>query len=70
MKKETYMPILGAVIVIGFFIVMAFLLSNAKYESTINLAIGALLGAFGTVVNYFFGSSKGSADKTELLKDK
>lgn len=68
MKKEIYMPVLGAVIVIGFFIVIGFLLSNAKYESTINLAIGALLGAFGTVVNYFFGSSKGSADKTELLK--
>jgi len=26
-----------------------------------------LIGAFSTVVGYFYGSSKSSADKTELL---
>jgi hypothetical protein len=30
--------------------------------------IGALQSAFITVVAYFFGSSKGSSDKTDILK--
>jgi hypothetical protein len=32
------------------------------------MAVGALIGAFtGGVVGYFFGSSSGSAEKTQLL---
>jgi len=40
---------------------------TSKDQQTINLVIGALLGAFGTVVGYFYGSSKGSADKNEMV---
>jgi hypothetical protein len=31
------------------------------------IVIGALIGSFTNVVNFFFGSSQGSKDKTELL---
>jgi chromate transport protein ChrA len=34
----------------------------------VNMALGAFITSLTTVVSYFFGSSKGSADKTELLK--
>jgi hypothetical protein len=66
--KEIFMYVLGGLIVIGFFLMLYFLVKENIYESTINLAIGALIAAFGTIVGYFYGSSKGSADKNELLK--
>jgi len=65
--KEIYMYALGALIAIGFFVVMIYLIYSGKYDNAVMLIIGALIGAFSTVVGYFFGSSKGSADKTELL---
>ena len=65
--KEIYMYALGALIAIGFFAVMLYLIYSGKYENAVMLIIGALIGAFTTVVSYFFGSSKGSADKTEAL---
>jgi len=66
-SKEIYMYALGALIAIGFFAVMLYLIYSGKYENAVMLIIGALIGAFTTVVSYFFGSSKGSADKTELI---
>lgn len=66
--KEVFMYSLGGLVAIGFFVTLYFLIKQDVYESTINLAIGALIGAFATVVGYFFGSSKGSADKNELMK--
>jgi len=65
--KEIYMYALGALIALGFFVVMIYLIYSGKYDNAVMLIIGALIGAFSTVVGYFFGSSKGSADKTELL---
>jgi len=65
--KEIYMYALGALIALGFFVVMIYLIHSGKYDNAVMLIIGALIGAFSTVVGYFFGSSKGSADKTELL---
>lgn len=66
--KEIYMYALGAIVVIGFFITLIFMISKEKYVSEVNMIVGALIGAFITVVSYFYGSSKGSADKTEIMK--
>lgn len=63
-QKEIYMYILGALVVVGFFAVVIYKLIN---KQDAQLEIGSLIGAFGLVVGYFFGSSKGSADKTEIL---
>lgn len=65
--REVYFYTLGALIVIGFFVVLILLMVLNKNQESINLVIGALLGAFGSVVGYFFGSSKGSADKNEMV---
>lgn len=67
--KEIFMYALGALIVIGFFGILIFLVKQNVYEGTINLAVGALIAAFGTIVGYFYGSSKSSAEKTDLLKN-
>ena len=65
--KEIFMYALGGVITIGFFATMIYLIYTGSFESTVNLLIGSLIGAFGTVVGYFYGSSKSSAEKNELL---
>jgi len=39
-------------------------------HDAIMLSIGVVLGWGTTVVGYFFGSSKSSADKNQLLADK
>ena len=36
-------------------------------KSTIDIVIGALAGSFVTIISYYFGSSKGSADKTDAI---
>ena len=68
--KEVAMYILGGIITLGFFAVMVLLIISGKSEGTLNLLIGAVITAFATVVGYFFGSSKGSADKNEMLNNK
>lgn len=35
----------------------------------LTIAVGAVLAKFGSVVDYFFGSSKGSADKTKIMSE-
>jgi hypothetical protein len=73
MKKENekvYMYILGAVIVLGFYIIIAFVFQRPIPETNNDVAmllIGALIAKFADVVGYFYGSSKGSADKTNIL---
>jgi len=67
--KEIYMYVLGAVVIIGFIAVMIFLIVSGKYETAINLMIGAIITMATMVVSYFYGSSKGSADKNETIRN-
>ena len=68
--KDIFMFALGTLIVLGFFFILFIIFK--KVMPTENreiglLVIGALTAKFGDVVSYFFGSSKGSADKNEML---
>jgi drug/metabolite transporter (DMT)-like permease len=71
MKTKDYaMYVLGALITICFFIVLAFLIFKPMPEENIDvlyLVIGALIGFEGAIVTYFYGSSAGSAAKTEIM---
>jgi drug/metabolite transporter (DMT)-like permease len=71
--KNIPMLIIAGFVVIGFFSLLILLIFIAIPETNkdiLNLTIGALLGSFATVVQYWFGSSKGSADKTDLMRNK
>ena len=71
--KNVFQYLLGGVIVVGFFLLLYFLIFSGVPESNkdlLNLVVGALIGSFATVVGYFYGSSAGSAAKTELLNGK
>jgi len=69
--KDIYMYLLGALIVAGFFMILYIIFKAQMPEGNKDvglLVIGALVAKFSDVVGYFFGSSKGSSDKNELIK--
>lgn len=72
--RDYFMPALAILITLGFFgILVAMLILdiskiNASALTILNIMIGVLGTNFNNVVGYFFGSSKGSADKTKLGK--
>ena len=71
--KDIYQYVLGAVVVIGFFILLYILVSSeipVSNRDLLSLVIGALIGSFATVISYFYGSSKGSAEKDIVLRKK
>jgi hypothetical protein len=67
--------VIGGLIVIGFFGSFIALLLRPDMLTEINkepvmLMVGALVAAFATLIGFFFGSSAGSARKTDLLAKK
>jgi len=69
-RRDTNLYVLAWFIVGGFFSLMGILLFvKIPEDSTgvIFMLFGSLSAAFGGVVSYFFGSSKGSADKSMEL---
>lgn len=61
---------LGALIILGFFVVLAAMVFRRLpegMETEISIMLGALATMTAAVVNYFFGSSAGSKEKTRLM---
>jgi hypothetical protein len=70
--KDIFMYALGALISICFFVVLALLIFKpipSENRDVFYLILGSLIGLESTIVNYFYGSSRGSAEKSELLKN-
>ena len=68
--KDGYMYVLGGLIVLGFFVILAYLIvtpAPQENKDVLLILLGALVAKFSDVVGYFYGSSKGSADKSEIL---
>lgn len=68
--KEIYMYILGALVVICDFAIVAVLVFRpipVENKEIVMISIGILLGLSVNVVGYFYGSSKSSADKSEQM---
>lgn len=75
MKKinEIYAYILAGLLIVGFFILLFLLVIKpipVQNSELLYLVTGTLLGSFTSVVSYFFGSSMGSKQKTEILAKK
>ena len=76
-KKDVFQYALAVLIVLGFSSLTIVLFIPAVQDElptwvskNMSAVFVAWILNFNTVVQYFFGSSKGSNDKTELLKNK
>lgn len=61
---------LACTITAGFFGVLWLLMTlegHGNMRDALLIMVGALGAAFGAIVNYYFGSSSGSAQKNEML---
>lgn len=68
--KDRTPSVLAALVTIGFFALcglMAFHAPPVENKDVLILLLGALSGAFATVLAYYFGSSSGSKLKTDAL---
>ena len=68
--KELYMYVLGALVVLlnfAFFVAIIIKQIPPENKELIYMAAGIVFGWGSSVVLYFFGSSKGSADKNDLI---
>jgi len=68
--KDIYMYGLGAVIVVAILAIVALLVFYPvppENREAFLIVLGTITGSFVSVVSYFYGSSKGSSDKTELI---
>lgn len=71
--KDWFMFSLGALLAIGFFVILALLITvelPETNEKILYMAIGALVAKFSDVVGYFYGSSQGSSDKNDIISRK
>ena len=71
-KKDNNLYILAWTVVVGFFgliLVMAFTDGTFKDNPALMMLVGALSAGFGSVLNYFFGSSSGSKSKTAAMQN-
>lgn len=72
-KRDYNLYILAWIIVVGFFALCAALMKIVLppgQNDVIFMLFGSLSTSFGAVIQYFFGSSHGSAEKTRLLAEK
>lgn len=64
----------GVVVLVGFAVLSSMIFFMPEVvpdylEKILNMIVGAWIVLATQVVNYFFGSSKGSSDKTALLSE-
>jgi len=77
MKKQLWQQIfmysLGALLFLGVFAIVFALILQAIPEANKDamlLLLGVLASGFTAVISYFYGSSKGSSDKSETIDKK
>ena len=72
MSPSISQVVIGVLVVLGFFGSFVMLLTKPDTISEINrepvmMMIGALIAAFSGLMGFFFGSSAGSARKTDII---
>ena len=69
--KEIYMYSLGALFILGYFALIGTILIKAIPSENKEIALmlfGTLTSGVALILGYFYGSSKGSADKNDLIR--
>ena len=69
-KTNLFKYVIGGLVIVGFFTLLIVLVYKPIPENNsdlLYLVVGALVGSFGTIVTYNFGSSAGSAEKAQTI---
>ena len=69
-KKDINLYVLAWLVVVGFFSsigTLMFIKLPEDSSGVVFILFGALVAGFGSVMNYSFGTTKSSSDKTTLL---
>ena len=69
-SKDVFQYTLAGLVVIGFFaivILMLYATIPVANQGPLNIIVGGLITGFATVIGYFFGSSKGSQAKDDII---
>jgi len=68
--KDIYQYALGALVVIAFVVILILMIFKEPGDNQVlNTMVGAFASGVIMVITYFFGSSKGSNDKNEMIKN-
>ena len=70
MEKQVFKYILAGLFIVGFFMTLGFLMFKPMpngSDKLLYLMLGFLISGAGTVINFYFGSSKSSEDKTAMI---
>jgi len=68
--QQIFQYALGAVVVLSILAIIVVLIYGELSDSVqdaLMILLGVLASGFMAVINYFFGSSKGSSDKNDIL---
>jgi len=69
-SDKIFRYILAIFITIGFFALLIFLVRWSiplENKELLYIVVGALIGAFGTIINYEWGTSRSSSEKNDLI---
>jgi hypothetical protein len=72
-RRDWTPTLMGSAIIVGFFVVLWGMVTHTLPEggqTEFSIMLGALAAMTAGVVNYFFGSSVGSREKTRLMSDR
>lgn len=70
--KEIIQFVIAGLVVVGFFallLILAYTDLPKENKDLFNMLLGAWIVSFTSVINYFFGSSYGSAKKDETINN-
>lgn len=68
--KQIFQYTLAAIVVFSLLAIVVVLIYadlDETVQDSLMILLGVLASGFMAVINYFFGSSKGSADKNEMI---
>ena len=71
--KDWFQYGLGALFVIGYFVSLAFVLTRTvptENARLVDILFAILSTSMVSILNYFFGTSKSSSDKNEMISNK
>ena len=67
-KKDLFKIIISCFVLFILAAVLFVFIFKGGYEDQVKLMVGAVIGYSAAAIQYWIGSSKGSADKNDLLR--